>query len=73
MIKGIFKTDNPAGTFLLPLSNCLYHHFPLHGGIVYFAYMVHHIDTILSDVTSLFEPYFISKVTLFNEYYFVYV
>jgi len=30
----------------------------------------HHIDTILSGVTSLVEPYFISKVTLLNEDYF---
>ena len=47
MTKGIFETYTPAGTFLLPLSNCLYHYFPLHGDIAYFAYMVHHMDTIL--------------------------
>jgi len=27
MIKVTFKTYNPAGTFLLPLSNFCYHHF----------------------------------------------
>jgi len=41
MIKGIFKTYNPAGTFLLPLSNlttvtCLI-----------FLIVLHHMDTIL--------------------------
>ena len=27
MINGKFETYNPAGTFLLPLSNFVYHHF----------------------------------------------
>ena len=40
MIKGLFRTYNQAGTFLLPLSNFCYHHFSENGDIAYFAYIV---------------------------------
>ena len=68
MIKGIFETYNLAGTFMLPLSN-----FTQHGYIAYFAYIVSPHGYHTSGVTSLFEPNFISYVTLLNEDYFAQV
>ena len=67
MTKGIFETYTPAGNFLLPLSNCLYHYFSLHCDIAYFAYMVSPHGYHTSGITSRFEPDFIYKVTLLND------
>ena len=64
MIKGIFETLNPAGTFLLPMSNFFDHQF-----IAYFACMVSPHGYHTSGVTSPFEP----KVTRLNEDYVVLV
>ena len=64
MVKGIFKTYNPAGTFLLPLSIC-YHHFTEHGDIAYVAYtVIHHMDTILVVLLVFLN---LTKVTLLSE------
>ena len=67
MIKVTFKTYNPAGTFLLPLSNFVI------TILLSIAYMVSPHGYHTSGVTSLVEPNFISKVSLLNEDYFVHV
>ena len=59
MIKGISKAYNPAGTFLLPLSNLFYHHFTEHGDIAFFAYNVSPYGYRISSFICLFEPTFI--------------
>ena len=70
MIKGILKTYNPAGTFLLPFSNICYQHFTEHGNIAYFAYIVPPQGYQTQGIVNLLEPNFISKVTKLDDDYF---
>jgi len=66
MIKGILKAYNPAGTFLLPLSN-FNHHFTEHGNIAFLLNFFPPMDTILVVFIRLFEPKFIYKDTQFDD------
>jgi len=65
MIEVKFKAYHQIITFMLPLSNCCYHHFT--GDIACFAYMDSTYHTF--GFIIIFYTYFMHTITIFNDDY----